>query len=179
MQEIKYNDEVDKMAELNKIYRCDICGNVVEVLEAGPGALVCCGQDMTLQIEKTEDEGMEKHVPIIEIKEDRVRVKVGSVAHPMEQKHYISLIEVLKDGRVLASYRLSPNQKPEAEWVLPDTKGLSARIFCNIQGGSNFSFGHNIQVFCPRVYHQCFCISWSFRIFKDNSLHLLRWNILN
>jgi len=122
------------MAELGKIYRCDVCGNMVEVLASGQGAMVCCGQDMTLQEEKNKDEGMEKHVPVLEIGEGKVKVKVGSVPHPMEEKHFIMLIEVLKEGRVVASFRPAPDDAPEAEFNLADTKGLSARALCNIHG---------------------------------------------
>lgn len=122
------------MAEKNKIYKCNICGNVVEVLEAGVGELVCCNQPMELLKEKTEDKGQEKHVPVLEIKGKKVKVKVGSIPHPMEEKHYITLIEVLHGNNVLASYRPSPGEPPEAEWEFEKTEGLTAREYCNIHG---------------------------------------------
>ena len=104
------------MAELNGIYKCDICGNVVSVLESGVGELICCGQEMRLVEENPpEKEGKEKHVPVIETEENRVKVKVGSNPHPMEDEHFIEVIELLKDGKVIASKRLYPGQKPEAE----------------------------------------------------------------
>ena len=124
------------MAELNGIYKCDICGNVVSVLESGGGTLVCCGQDMNLLKEKTsaQEEGKEKHVPIIEKTDAGVKVKVGSIAHPMEEKHYISLIQLIKEKDVVIGKRLKPGEKPEAEFCLANVEGLKARIFCNIHG---------------------------------------------
>ena len=105
------------MAKLNKIYKCQICGNIVEVLHAGGGTLVCCGQPMDQLEEKTADSSTEKHVPVIEKTETGVKVKVGSVPHPMEEKHFIEFIEIIADGRV---YRkaLKPGDAPEAEFCV-------------------------------------------------------------
>ena len=123
------------MAELGGIYKCEICGNVVSVLESGVGDLVCCGQNMKLmESNPPEKEGKEKHVPVIEIEGNKVRVKIGSVPHPMEEKHFIELIEVLKNGKVIASKRLYPGQKPEAEFLIEDTENIKAREYCNIHG---------------------------------------------
>jgi superoxide reductase len=124
------------MAEQNGIYKCSVCGNVVSVLEAHAGELVCCGKPMVLQEEKTSAiEGKEKHVPVIETIEGGVRVKVGSVPHPMEEKHFISLIQLIKDGDVVIGKRLKPGNKPEAEFCcLATAEGLRARIYCNIHG---------------------------------------------
>ena len=122
------------MTEDNKIYKCQICGNIVEVLHASGVEIICCGQPMDMMEEKTEDEGNEKHVPVIEVVENKVKVKVGDVPHPMEEKHYISLIEVLKEGKVIASARLYPGQKPEAEFCLENTEGITARELCNLHG---------------------------------------------
>ncbi|HEX69186.1 MAG TPA: desulfoferrodoxin, partial [Candidatus Bathyarchaeota archaeon] len=85
------------MAELKQVYRCNICGNIVEVLHAGSGQLVCCGQPMELLTEKTEDVGKEKHVPVVEMTADGFKVKVGSIEHPMEENHYIEWIELIAD----------------------------------------------------------------------------------
>jgi len=125
-----------KMAEQNAIYKCEICGNVVSVIEAGPGALVCCGKEMVRLEEKTgEEEGKEKHVPVIETIEGGVKVKVGSIPHPMEEKHYISLIQLIKGNEVVIGKRLKPGDKPEAEFCcLAETDNLKARILCNIHG---------------------------------------------
>jgi len=81
------------MTELKQVYKCDVCGNIVEVLHAGVGQLVCCGQPMRLLTGKTEDAGLEKHVPVIEKTDETVKVKVGSIPHPMEERHYIEWIE--------------------------------------------------------------------------------------
>lgn len=119
------------MTQKLEVYKCEICGNMVEVLHAGAGKLVCCGQEMKLQAEKSEDVGNEKHVPVIEKTAKGIRVKVGAVAHPMEEKHYIEWIQVIAGGK---SYRkfLKPGEKPEAEFELQ--KIDMAREYCNIHG---------------------------------------------
>jgi len=122
----------DKMTKVGEIYRCKICGNIVELLHAGPGELVCCGEPMELLKEKTEDAGNEKHVPVIEKTEKGIKVKVGSIPHPMEEKHYIEWIEIIADG---ISYRkfLKPGEKPEAEFGIRAEK-IEAREYCNVHG---------------------------------------------
>jgi superoxide reductase len=125
------------MAEQNAIYKCELCGNVVSVLDAGSGELICCGQPMKLMEPKTgTEEGKEKHVPVVEVNGDKVKVKVGSIPHPMEENHYIELIQVLGDGDVLAGYRPSPGEKPEAEWELKGAENtkITARALCNVHG---------------------------------------------
>jgi len=119
---------------INEIYKCSLCGNVVEVLFAGGGDLTCCGQKMELLEAKTGDAGMEKHTPVIEDKGDRVLVKIGSVPHPMEADHYITLIEIhTKDGKV-GRKTLKPGDKPEAEFLHPIKEILFAREYCNKHG---------------------------------------------
>jgi superoxide reductase len=115
-----------------QIYRCSVCGNIVEVLFAGGGNLVCCGQPMELQAEKTEDIGKEKHVPVIEKTDSGFLVKIGFVPHPMEESHYIEWIEIIADG---VSYRkfLKPGQSPEAEFCVKAEK-IEAREYCNLHG---------------------------------------------
>ncbi len=120
------------MVAVNQIYKCNVCGNIVEVLHAGGGQLVCCGQPMELLAEKTKDEGLEKHVPVIERTKDGVKVKVGSVPHPMEEKHYIEWIEIIADGKVQRAH-LKPGQKPEAEFCVKANK-IGAREYCNLHG---------------------------------------------
>jgi superoxide reductase len=126
------NKEGISMAELNEIYRCNKCGNIVEVLHAGQGELVCCGEPMELLEERTKDEGQEKHVPVIENTENGIKVKVGSVAHPMEENHHIEFIEILADGRVYRRF-LKPGQAPEAEFEV-QAERIKAREYCNIHG---------------------------------------------
>jgi len=119
-----------KMTELKQIYRCNICGNIVEVLRSGVGELVCCGQPMELLKEKSEDVGKEKHVPVIEKTETGVRVRVGSVPHPMEENHYIEWIEIIADGKVYREF-LKPGGKPEAEFEVKAEK-IEAREYCSL-----------------------------------------------
>lgn len=111
-------------------YKCEICGNIVMVLHEGVGQLVCCGKPMKLLEEKTLDVGKEKHVPVVEKTSKGIIVKVGSVPHPMEEKHYIEWIEVIKDESSIITF-LKPGIKPEAtfEGVSDITK---ARVYCNI-----------------------------------------------
>ena len=120
------------MIELNQIYRCNICGNIVEVLHAGGGELVCCGQPMELLKENTVDAALEKHVPVIEKTNTGVKVKVGSVPHPMEDAHYIEFIEVIADGRIYRKF-LKPGDEPEAEFEIK-AKNITAREYCNLHG---------------------------------------------
>ncbi|RJS86117.1 desulfoferrodoxin [Candidatus Bathyarchaeota archaeon] len=120
------------MTELKQIYRCNICGNIVTVLHAGVGELVCCGQPMELLVEKTEETGLEKHVPVIEKAGNKVKVKVGSVPHPMEQNHYIEWIEIIADDKVYRKF-LIPGDKPEAEFEITAEK-IEAREYCTIHG---------------------------------------------
>ena len=120
------------MTEIREIYKCDICGNIVEVLHSGVGQLVCCGEPMKLLEEKTEDEGQEKHVPVIEKTEKGVKVKVGSVEHPMEDSHFIEWIEVIADGKASRQW-LKPGQKPEAEFCIDDGQ-ITAREHCSVHG---------------------------------------------
>ena len=121
------------MAKLRGIYKCEICGNIVEVLHEGIGALVCCGEEMKLMEEKTQDSSVEKHVPYIEKKGDKILVKVGqNQDHPMEEKHYIEWIQILADGK---SYRqfLKPGDKPQAIFEIK-AKEIQAREYCNVHG---------------------------------------------
>jgi len=120
------------MTVQKQIYKCNICGNIVEVLHSGVGQLVCCGQPMELLKEKTKDAGKEKHVPVIEKTENGVIVKVGSTPHPMEEKHYIEWIEVIVDGVIYRRF-LKPGDKPEAEFEIKAEK-VEARDYCNLHG---------------------------------------------
>ncbi len=115
-----------------QVYKCNICGNMVEMLHPGKGELVCCGQPMTLLKENTVDASLEKHVPAIESTGQVIKVKVGAVAHPMEEKHYIEWIEVVRDGKVCRKF-LNPGDNPEAQFG-GTTEGLEARAYCNLHG---------------------------------------------
>jgi superoxide reductase len=120
------------MAKKLEIYKCMVCGNIVEVLHGGDGELVCCGQPMENLAEKTADQGKEKHVPVIEKIGGGYKVKVGSVPHPMEEKHYIEWIEILADGVAYRKF-LSPGDAPEAVFNLK-ANTVTAREHCNIHG---------------------------------------------
>lgn len=122
------------MAEKREVYKCEACGNIVEVLHGGPGVLVCCGSDMKAMFENTTDAAKEKHVPVIEKTEKGVTVKVGSVPHPMEEKHFIEWIELVADGKIFRQY-LTPGQPAVATFCLCfQPKTLEAREYCNLHG---------------------------------------------
>lgn len=116
----------------SQVYQCSVCGNVVEVVRAGGGKLVCCGVPMELLTENTTDAAQEKHVPVIEKVEGGVRVKVGSVPHPMEEQHHIEWIEINADGKQCRQY-LSPGGAPEA-FFPTDAGAVVAREICNLHG---------------------------------------------
>lgn len=120
------------MAEKLQVYKCELCGNIVEVLHGGVGELVCCGQPMRLMTENTVDAAKEKHVPVIEKIAGGFKVKVGAVAHPMEEKHYIEWIELLADGKAYRQF-LSPGEAPETVFSIEATE-VSAREYCNLHG---------------------------------------------
>lgn len=120
------------MPKLLEIYKCEACGNIVELIHAGEGELVCCGQPMQLFTENTVDAAREKHVPVIEKTADGYKVKVGSVDHPMVEKHYIEWIEVIADGKTYREF-LKPGQAPEAEFCVKADR-ITAREYCNLHG---------------------------------------------
>ncbi len=120
------------MIAQKQVYKCNVCGNIVEVLYIGGGQLVCCGKPMELLQEKTQDVGSEKHVPIIEKTERGVIVKVGSISHPMEEKHYIEWIEIIAGGKYCRKF-LKPGDKPEAEFEV-QAENITAREYCNLHG---------------------------------------------
>ena len=120
------------MAVKLHVYKCNICGNIVEVLHGGDGELVCCGEPMELLDEKTADTGKEKHVPVIEKIDGGYKVKVGSMPHPMEEKHYIEWIELLADGKAYRQF-LQPGKPAEAVFKI-EAPTVSAREHCNIHG---------------------------------------------
>ena len=120
------------MAEMKEIYKCDACGNIVEVLHGGPGGLVCCGTDMRLFFENTTDASKEKHVPVIEKTASGYKVKVGGVPHPMEEKHYIEWIELIAGDSCYRQF-LNPGDAPEAFFPIKADK-VTAREYCNLHG---------------------------------------------
>lgn len=128
------------MTQMNHIYKCHICGNLVEVLHTGAGELVCCGQPMELLSEKSQDEGQEKHLPIMEKMPEDVcrggdgyRIKVGEVAHPMEENHYIEWIEVKTDDGKIGKKYLQPGDSTEVEFYTKK-QITEVRVYCNVHG---------------------------------------------
>ncbi|MDY6863718.1 MAG: desulfoferrodoxin [Thermodesulfobacteriota bacterium] len=120
------------MAEKLQVHKCEVCGNIVEVLHGGKGQLVCCGKPMKLFEENTTDAAREKHVPVVEKVDGGFKVKVGSVAHPMEEKHYIEWIEIIKDGKVYREF-LKPGDAPEVTLKI-EADRVAAREYCNMHG---------------------------------------------
>ena len=115
-----------------QVYQCQVCGNMVEVIHAAAGKLVCCGQPMTLLTENTTDAAQEKHVPVLEQIEGGVKVKVGSVPHPMQDEHWIEWVELIADGKAYRQF-LDPGDVPEACFPVTGAQ-MTAREFCNLHG---------------------------------------------
>jgi len=120
------------MVNVLEIHKCNVCGNIVEVVHGGGGDLFCCGEKMAHLKENTVDAAKEKHVPVVEKVTGGYKVKVGSVAHPMEEKHYIEWIEILIEGKVCRQ-TLSPGQPPEA-FFKTEERLLGVRELCNLHG---------------------------------------------
>lgn len=120
------------MAEKLEVYKCNVCGNMVEVIHGGQGELVCCGQPMVKLVENTVDAAKEKHVPVVEKVDAGVKVKVGEVAHPMEEKHFIEWVEIIADGKAYRQF-LNPGETPEATFNV-EAEQITAREYCNLHG---------------------------------------------
>jgi superoxide reductase len=120
------------MTERDQVYKCALCGNIVEVLHPSGGQLVCCGQPMTPMVENVEDAATEKHVPVLLAIDGGFEVSVGAVAHPMEAAHYIEWIELIAGDRVLRQH-LSPGDAPTATFSI-DATVVTARAYCNLHG---------------------------------------------
>jgi len=127
--------ENTEMATKNEVYKCEICGNIVEVLHGGKGALVCCGSPMKLMTENTVDAAKEKHVPVATTDDMGTVIKVGDVAHPMTEEHHIEWIQLLcPTGKHNVKHFLKPGDAPETSFKLPNTKGWKVRSYCNLHG---------------------------------------------
>ena len=128
------------MTQLKQIYKCSVCGNIVEVLHTGVGELVCCGKPMELMVAKSKEEGTEKHLPVIEElpanmcrDKDGFKIKIGEQEHPMDENHYIEWIEIITaDGKSGKKF-LKPGDKPESDFYTR-IKVIGARAYCNIHG---------------------------------------------
>ena len=120
------------MTKLHEIYRCNVCGNIVQMNHASIGELICCGQPMELLTENSVDAATEKHVPVIEKNGEKILVKIGKVPHPMEEAHFIEWIEIIADGQSYKKF-LQPGDVPEAEFCISAEK-ITAREYCNLHG---------------------------------------------
>jgi superoxide reductase len=121
------------MAERMQVYKCEKCGNIVELLHGGVGELVCCGEPMKLYQENTVDAAREKHVPVVEKTADGFKVTVGSAAHPMTEEHHIEWIQVIADDGTVYRKFLKPEGEPEAVFCI-DADRVTAREYCNLHG---------------------------------------------
>lgn len=122
------------MTQIMQVYRCEVCGNIVEIVHGAGGELVCCGKPMKLLVENSVEASAEKHVPVVERQGEEVLVKVGSAAHPMLEEHYIEWIELLTECKVYRKY-LRPGEAPEARFkICNDTQQFTVREYCNIHG---------------------------------------------
>ncbi len=122
------------MTKLNQVYKCNVCGNIVEMVHTGIGQLVCCGEPMQLMEEKDKEEGTEKHLPVVEKIDNNIKIKVGSVEHPMTTEHYIEWIEIIFNGKVGKKF-LHPNEKPEVEFEFKNIpENFEIRAYCNVHG---------------------------------------------
>jgi superoxide reductase len=120
------------MTVIREVYKCEVCGNIVEVVHASGGTLVCCGKPMTLLKENTVDASKEKHIPVVEKVEDGILVKVGSVEHPMTEEHHIEWIEVHTENKVYRKF-LKPGENPQAIFKV-DEEVVFVREYCNVHG---------------------------------------------
>ncbi len=120
------------MLEQNQVFKCSVCGNIIQVVSVGGGTLTCCGKAMNLLTENTVDAAVEKHVPVVEQNGNKVLVKVGSVSHPMEEKHYIQWIQVITKNKIYTKM-LNPGDSPEAEFSIDD-EIIKVREYCNLHG---------------------------------------------
>ena len=117
-----------------EIYKCDICGNVIEIVNEGAGELVCCGSPMKLSVSQNEETMFEKHKPVIEADDNNIKIKVGEVAHPMTKEHHINFIEAISlDGKYLYRKYLEIDEAAQMEFFCK-TKSMTARELCNLHG---------------------------------------------
>jgi superoxide reductase len=121
------------MIKIHQVYKCSVCGNVVEVIEVGGGELVCCGKPMNLMEENIVEASHEKHLPVIEDSDGVIKVKIGSEIHPMDENHYIEWIEIFAEDGEIFKKQLKPGDSPEAVFKVYK-KVLSARAYCNLHG---------------------------------------------
>ena len=116
-----------------KLYKCMKCGKIIAILEDGNPSTICCGEDMVELVPRSIDGALEKHVPVVDIKDNVVKVKVGEVEHPMTEEHYIEFI-ILETSKGYTVKKLKPNDKPEASFILSEEEYINAYAYCNLHG---------------------------------------------
>ncbi|SMB78794.1 superoxide reductase [Desulfonispora thiosulfatigenes DSM 11270] len=112
-------------------FRCEICGNIVELIKNGGGELVCCGQPMVKLEANTTEAAYEKHIPVVTKKDNQIHVDVSSVPHPMTEAHFIEWVVVVTDDTV-ERIALSPNDEPKI--VTCDKDDVEVYAYCNLHG---------------------------------------------
>jgi len=120
-----------------EIYKCEICGKNIEILNPGALETICCGKPMKLMEEQTADWKEEKHVPNITIENNKVTIDIGismGIPHPMTEEHYIMWIELICKNNCYKRKLLKPGDEPKATFVVADTENLIAREYCNLHG---------------------------------------------
>jgi superoxide reductase len=120
------------MAKKSEIYKCSVCGNIIEILHEGAGTLTCCEKEMIKMEEKTSEEGNEKHKPILEKNDEGVAVKVSSIPHPMEDSHFIEWVEITTNKGTSKKF-LKPGEKPEEKFPVGE-EVIKVRSYCNLHG---------------------------------------------
>jgi len=122
------------MTKINEIYKCEICGNIVEMTHAGTGSLICCGEAMKKMEPQSGPEGKEKHLPVAERAGNKISVSIGSVLHPMTEEHYIEWIEIISGANGQRMF-LNPGDEPKESFVLDNTdEEITIRAYCNVHG---------------------------------------------
>ena len=122
------------MNNSKKFFICSVCGNIIEMVESKGPKVVCCGKQMEELVANTTEASVEKHIPVVEVNNNKVKVQVGSTLHPMTQEHHISWIYLLTTQGGQRKY-LEINGEPTIEFALTeDDKLLEVYAYCNLHG---------------------------------------------
>ncbi len=116
-----------------RFFKCNHCGNVVVKLVDNVVPIFCCGEKMEEIFANTIEASIEKHLPVVELKDDLVEIKVGSILHPMEESHYINFVAVETDNEYYI-VSLLPGQTPEVKVFVGQSKVIAVYEYCNLHG---------------------------------------------
>ena len=117
-----------------KLLKCQKCGKIIIVLDEGSPSTICCGEDMIELVPRSIDGAIEKHVPVVDIKDNELNIKVGEVEHPMTEEHYIKFI-IIETTKGYMIKKLNPNDKPEARFILAyNEEYINTYAYCNLHG---------------------------------------------